>query len=60
MSISSICNFSLTAALTYTIEVAGEDQAKVIAAVSEKLPIDDIDITHVPLDEIMADMFKRE
>ncbi len=45
--------------LTYTIEVAGEDQAKVIAAVSEKLPIDDIDITHVPLDEIMADMFKK-
>lgn len=46
--------------LTYTIEVAGKDQAKVLAEVSEKLPIDDIDITHVPLDEIMADMFKRE
>lgn len=45
--------------LAYTIEVAGEDQAEVIAAVSEKMPIDDIDITHVPLDEIMADMFKR-
>jgi ABC-2 type transport system ATP-binding protein len=45
--------------LTYTIEVAGKDQASVIAEVSEKLPIDDIDITHVPLDEIMADMFKR-
>jgi len=46
--------------LTYTIEVAGKDQAKVLAEVSEKLPIDDIDITHVPLDEIMADMFRRE
>ncbi len=45
--------------MTHTIEVAGEDQSKVIAAVSEKLPIDDIDITHVPLDEIMADMFKK-
>ena len=45
--------------LTYTIEVAGDEQAKVIAAVSEKLPIDDIDITYVPLDEIMADMFER-
>jgi len=45
--------------LAYTIEVAGKDQPKVIAEVSEKLPIDDIDITHVPLDEIMADMFKR-
>ncbi len=45
--------------LTYTIEVAGEDQARVIATVSEKLPVDDIDITHVPLDEIMADMFRR-
>ncbi len=45
--------------LTFTIEVAGEDQAKVIAAVGEKLPIEDIDITHVPLDEIMADMFKK-
>lgn len=45
--------------LTYTIEVVGKDQGKVIAEVSEKLPIDDIDITHVPLDEIMADMFKR-
>lgn len=46
--------------LTYTIEVAGENQTKVIAQVSEKLPIDDIDITHVPLDEIMADMFRRD
>ncbi|KKS62911.1 MAG: ABC transporter related-protein [Candidatus Collierbacteria bacterium GW2011_GWE2_42_48] len=45
--------------LTYTIEVAGDEQAKVIAAVSENLPIDDIDITHVPLDEIMADMFGK-
>jgi len=46
--------------LTYTLEVAGNNQAKVIAAVSEDLPIDDIDITHVPLDEIMADMFQKE
>lgn len=45
--------------LAYTIEVAGDNQAKVIAEVSEKLPVDDIDITHVPLDEIMADMFKK-
>ena len=46
--------------LTYTIEIQGDQQAKVIAAISENFPIDDIDITRVPLDEIMTDMFKTK
>jgi ABC-2 type transport system ATP-binding protein len=44
--------------LSYTIAVASGDQPKIIAEISEKLPIDDIDIVHVPLEEIIADMFK--
>lgn len=43
--------------LTYTIEVSSQDQPKIIAEITEKLPIEDIDIIHVPLEEIIADMF---
>ncbi|EKD53605.1 MAG: hypothetical protein ACD_61C00007G0015 [uncultured bacterium] len=41
----------------YTIEVAKSEQSKIIAKVMEELPIDDIDIVHVPLEEIIGDMF---
>jgi hypothetical protein len=43
--------------ITYTIKVEGGDQGRVFEEASEQLPIDDIDITHVPLGEIMANMF---
>lgn len=46
--------------LTFTIEVSSENQSKIIANISEKLPIDDIDIVHVPLEEIIADMFRQK
>lgn len=45
--------------LSYTIEVSPTDQPKIIAEITEKLPIDDIDIIHVPLEEIVSDLFKR-
>jgi ABC-2 type transport system ATP-binding protein len=44
--------------LSYKFEIPAGDQSKVIAQITEKFPVDDIDITHVPLDEIMTDMFK--
>ncbi|HCQ31139.1 TPA: ABC transporter [Candidatus Collierbacteria bacterium] len=43
--------------LTYTIEISKAKQSKTIADIMENLPIDDIDIIHVPLEEIIADMF---
>lgn len=45
--------------LSYKFEVPAAEQTKLIAQISDKFPVDDIDITHVPLDEIMADMFKK-
>lgn len=44
--------------LSYTIEVSASDQPKIIADITKELPVDDIDIVHVPLEEIIADMFK--
>ncbi len=46
--------------LTFTIEVLSQDQPKIIAEITEKLPVDDIDIVHVPLEEIIADMFNSK
>lgn len=46
--------------LTYTIEVSSQNQPKIISEITEKLPIDDIDIVHVPLEEIIADMFNSK
>ncbi len=46
--------------LSYTIEVSSQDQPKIIAEITEKLPIEDIDIIHVPLEEIIADMFNSK
>lgn len=43
--------------LSYTIEISKTQQSKVITKIMEKLPIDDIDIIHVPLEEIIGDMF---
>jgi len=45
--------------LSYTIEVSSSEQPKIIAEITEKLPIDDIDIVHVPLEEIVSDLFKK-
>ena len=45
--------------LTYTLEIPIENQSKIIAEITEKLPIDDIDVVHVPLEEIIADMFNK-
>ena len=46
--------------LSYTIEISKEKQSKIIAEIMEKLPIDDIDIVHVPLEEIIGDMFTEK
>lgn len=46
--------------LSFTIEVGKKDQAKVISTMMEKLPVDDVDIVHVPLEEMVGDLFKRE
>ncbi len=46
--------------LTFTIQISSHDQSKIIAEITEKLPIDDIDIVHVPLEEIIADMFNSK
>ncbi len=43
--------------LSYTIEISKVKQAKIISKIMEDLPIDDIDIIHVPLEEIIGDMF---
>ena len=45
--------------LSYTIEVCSSEQPRIIAEITEKLPIDDIDIVHVPLEEIVSDLFKK-
>ena len=45
--------------LSYTIEIAAENQASKISKIMEELPIEDIDIAHVPLEEIVADMFTK-
>ncbi len=46
-------------ALSYTIEIAKKDQAKMISKMMEDLPIDDIDIVHVPLEEMVGDLFSK-
>ncbi len=45
--------------LLYTIEVSASEQSEIISKITEDLPIEDIDIVHVPLEEIIADMFKE-
>lgn len=45
--------------LSYTIEISKAKQAKIIAEIMEDLPIDDIDIVHVPLEEIIGNMFTQ-
>lgn len=44
--------------LSYTIEISKAKQARIISEIMDRLPIDDIDIIHVPLEEIIGDMFK--
>jgi ABC-2 type transport system ATP-binding protein len=42
---------------SYTLEIETKKQAGTIAEVSERYVVDDIDIIHVPLEEIIADLF---
>ena len=44
--------------LSYTLEIKAEDQPQILATISEQLPVDDIDIVHVPLEEIISDIFQ--
>jgi len=46
--------------LSYTIEISKAKQAQTIAKIMEKLPVDDIDIIHTPLEEIISDIFKKD
>jgi ABC-2 type transport system ATP-binding protein len=43
--------------LSYTLEIAAKDQPQTITELMQKFPVDDIDIIHVPLEEIIGDMF---
>ena len=43
--------------LSYTIEISKAKQSHTISQIMEKLPVDDIDIIHVPLEEIIGNMF---
>ena len=43
---------------SYTLEIPREKQGKVISQIISKLPVEDIDIKPVPLDEIIEDLFK--
>ncbi len=43
--------------LSVTMEISKKNQGKVMAELSEKYEIDDIDVRSVPLDEIMEDLF---
>jgi len=45
--------------LTVTIEISKDRQSEVISEIMEALPIDDIDIVHVPLEEIIGNMFTK-
>ena len=45
---------------SYTIEIEAGKQPEIINAIMQNLPIEDIDITHVPLEEIIADMFNSK
>ena len=42
-----------------TLEVTKKNQGKVMAELTEKYNVDDIDIRSVPLDEIMEDLFSK-
>jgi len=44
----------------YTIEIEAGKQSEIINAIMQNLPIEDIDITRVPLEEIIADMFNSK
>lgn len=44
-------------ALSYTLEIESTKQGEVISSALKNLPVDDIDIVHVPLEEIIANMF---
>lgn len=44
--------------LSYTLEVSREKQGETISKIISELPVEDIDIKPVPLDEIIEDLFK--
>lgn len=46
--------------LSYTIEISKAKQAQIISEIMDQLPLDDIDIVHVPLEEIIGDMFTNK
>ena len=45
--------------LSVTLEISKKSQGKVMAELSEKYEVDDIDVRSVPLDEIMEDLFDK-
>lgn len=45
--------------LSVTLEISKKNQGKVMAELSEKYEVDDIDVRSVPLDEVMEDLFDR-
>lgn len=45
--------------LVATLEISKKNQGKVMAALTEKYEVDDIDVRSVPLDEIVEDLFGK-
>lgn len=45
--------------LSVTLEISKKSQGKVMAELTEKYEVDDIDVRSVPLDEIMEDLFEK-
>lgn len=45
--------------LSATLEISKKSQGKVMAELTEKFAVDDIDVRSVPLDEIMEDLFDK-
>ena len=45
--------------LSVTLEIPKESQGKVMADLTERFPVDDIDVRSIPLDEIVEDLFNK-
>ncbi|KKS92792.1 MAG: ABC transporter related protein [Candidatus Collierbacteria bacterium GW2011_GWB1_44_6] len=57
--LSKLGNIIDSKELTATLEIPREKQGKVMARLTEKFPVDDIDVRSIPLDEIMEDLFAK-
>ncbi len=45
--------------LSYTIKISKDKQSHIISKIMDELPVDDIDIIHVPLEEMITHLFSQ-